>query len=231
VVAFGAGAVAGVAGGVYGLGEGLVKGGIKNYPQHIKGGANVGKAILTPVGGATGAIATGLTVAVAGIGAPVVAGLSVGVGLIGGTAIGAVKNLPSSVVETGKQGAEAGSRIGSGLGKVGSAVGRVVGATLGGLGGIGVAVAKGFPDGVELAKSEFKAGVELVTGLPKFAKDTWNIAYHGGRNFAGGTGALGGALVGAATATGATVVDGGVNAVKRGGQWASHTSGFVRGES
>jgi hypothetical protein len=229
VVAIGAGATAGVAGGIYGLAEGLVKNGIENYPAHVKTGAKIGKSILTPVGGALGAITTGIVTAGAAIGAPVVAGLSIGVGFLAGTGISAVKQAPSSIAEGARKGAASGASVGSGLGAVGRFVGSFVGGALGGIAGAVAAVAKGLPGGIDLAKSEAKAGKELITGLPQFTKDTWNVAYKGGRGLAGGVGSLGGGSVGLLTASGETLFEGGANSLHRGAQWAQKTHGFISG--
>lgn len=217
-------------GGIYGLGEGLVKGSIKNFPSHVTTGAKIGSAITTPVGGALGAIATGTIVAVAAIGAPVLSGLAVGLGMVGGTAFSAAKQLPSSVSQTARGGAAVGARAGQVLGPIGAAVGGVVGGTLGGAAGLVVALAKGLPGGLEVAKKEAVAGYNLTTSLPQFAKGTWNTAYHGGRAGAGGLGALTGGLTGLVTATGATGIDGVANSVSRGAQWGTNTAEYIRGE-
>src|SRR5690606_22696105 len=132
VVALGVGAGAAVSGGIYGLGEGLVKGSLKNLPSHVRTAAKIGSAITTPAGGALGALATRTIAAAAATGAPVVSGLAVGLGLVGGTALSAAKQLPSSVTQTARAGAAWGARAGQVLGPIGAAAGGVVGGTVGG---------------------------------------------------------------------------------------------------
>lgn len=230
VVAVGAGAVAGIAGGTYGLGEGLIKGAVTNYPKHVSGGLKVGRKALTPVGGATGAlVAVGLTGAAA-IAVPLTTALSAGLGLVGGTALSAVTLAPSSITSGAKQGAEYLSHKGEALGTVGATVGKYVGGALGGIGGAVAAVVKGVPYGWGIAGTELKAGVDDLKGLPQFAKDTWNTTYNGGRKIAGNVGAVGGATVGVVTGTGATVIDGAATSIKRGAQWANATSNYIKGE-
>ena len=231
LVSIGGTAAAGAAGGVYGLGEGSINGAKANYQKHIKRGAKIGRAALTPVGGALGAIATGLTATVAAIGAPVAAVLATGLGFVGGTAVSALGQVPSSVSQTASAGAKAGARGGRALGAVGAALGTVVGGSIGAVGGLFVALGKGLPKGLKTAKQGASVGGKLVSGVPQFTKNTWNIAYPAGRASAGGLGAAIGGATGAVTATGETIVDGLAGAVKRGSQWGQGTSDYFRGDS
>ena len=229
VAAIGAGAGAGLAGGIYGLGEGLIKNGIENFPTHVSGGAKIGQKITTPVGGALGALATGVIVGAAAIVTPVAAVLSTAVGALGGTLVSALQHSPSAVVETAKKGAEIGARTGQGLGKVGETVGKYVGGAIGGIAGLGVALGRGIPAGLEIGKEQAKLGLDSMKALPTMAKETWNVAYPGGRKIAGSVGQLAGASTGLVTASGETLVEGMANSVKRGAQWGKAASDFVAG--
>lgn len=231
VVAVGAGAVAGVAGGIYGLGEGLIKGAVTNYPKHVSTGIDVGRKVLTPVGGATGAlVAVGLTGAAA-VGIPLLTALNSTAGFIGGTLVSGVENAAENISTGAKRGADFLSQKGEALGQVGAVVGKYVGGALGGVAGAVASFVKGVPDGWSAAKQEFVVGKEQLAGLPNFAKETFNAAYTGGREFAGSVGAATGGTIGVFSGTGATLVDGMANSVQRGAQWADSTASYIRGEN
>lgn len=230
VVAVGAGAVAGVAGGVYGLGEGLIKGAVTNYPKHVSTGIDLGRKVLTPVGGATGAlVAVGLTGAAA-VGIPLLTAFNASAGFIGGTLVSGVENAAENIGAGAKKGADYLSQKGEALGKVGATVGKYVGGALGGVGGAVASFVKGVPEGWAAAKQELVSGKDQLVGLPNFAKETFNSAYTGGRSIAGTVGAATGGTVGVFSGTGATIVDGISNSVQRGAQWADSTSSYIRGE-
>lgn len=231
VVAVGAGTVAGVAGGIYGMGEGLIKGAVTNYPKHVGAGIDIGKKALTPIGGATGAlVAAGLTGAAA-IGIPVFTALSATAGLVGGTVVSGFTNAPENIVAGAKKGADYLSQKGEALGTVGATVGKYVGGALGGIGGAVASFVKGVPDGISVAKQELLHGKDQLVGLPTFAKETFNAAYTGGRALAGNIGAAAGGTVGVFSGTGATILDGASNSVQRGAQWAGNTAAYIRGEN
>lgn len=231
VASIGAGIGAGIAGGTYGMAEGLIKGGIKNYPTHVKAGAELGKKVASPIGGAVGAIATGIGVAGAAIVTPLATVLATGLAGVLDTGISAVKHTPAAVTETGKKGAEIGAGAGAKLGKVGETVGKYVGGAVGGVAGLFVALGRGVPDGLKGAKEQALFGVDLMKGLPQASKDTWNVLYPGGRKIAGAVGSLSGGAVGVGTATVHTGVDGMANSVKRGAQWGKAASDFVGGKA
>lgn len=230
VLSVGGATAAGTAGGIYGLAEGSAKGAKGNYTKHIKQGAKIGKAVLTPVGGAVGAIATGLAVSVAAMGAPIAAVLSTGLGFIGGTAVSALAQGPATVSQTARAGAQLGANAGRVLGAPGAVVGTIVGSAVGAVGGLFVAAGKGLPNGMKVARQGASMGGKLIGGVPKFSQDTWNIAYNGGRAAAGGVGLALGGTAGAITATGATIIDGLTGGVQRGGQWAQNTSEYIQGD-
>lgn len=231
VASIGAGIGAGIAGGTYGMAEGLVKGGIKNYPTHVAKGADIGSKITTPVGGAVGAIATGIGVAGAAVMTPVATVMATGFRAVLDTGVSALKQAPGAVVETGKKGADIGAGAGQKLGKIGETVGRYVGGAVGGVAGLFVALGRGVPDGIAGAKEQALFGVELMKGLPKASKEVWNVFYPGGRKIAGVAGALAGGSIGVGTATAQTGADGVANSIKRGAQWGKAASDFVGGKS
>lgn len=231
LVSIGGGAGAGTVGGLYGMAEGTVRGGRANYPAHIKKGAQIGKAVLTPLGGALGAIAAGVAIGAAAVGAPIAAGLATGLGFIGGTAISAVVQAPSTIAQTAGAGARVGVKAGRALGSVGAVLGTMVGGAFGAVGGVFASGAKGLPKGVELGKSGAQAGANLVTGLPQFSKNAWNISYKGSRAAFGGLGAVVGGTAGVVTATGETILDGIVGGIRRGAQWGQSTSEYLQGDS
>lgn len=213
------------------MAEGLIKGGIKNYPTHVKAGAELGNKIASPIGGAVGAIATGISVAGAAVITPLAAVLATGLAGVIDTGVSAVKHTPAAVAETGKKGAEIGAGAGAKLGKVGETVGKYVGGAVGGIAGLFVALGRGVPDGLKGAKEQALFGVDLVKGLPQASKETWNVLYPGGRKIAGAVGTLGGGTVGLGTATVHTGVDGMANSIKRGAQWGKAASDFVGGKA
>jgi hypothetical protein len=230
VASIGAGIGGGIAGGTYGLAEGLVKGGIKNYPTHVAKGADIGKNIATPVGGALGAIATGIGVAGAAIMTPVATVMATGLRAVVDTGVSALRQTPAAVVETGKKGADIGAGAGQRLGKIGETVGRYVGGAVGGVAGLFVALGRGVPDGVAGAKEQALFGVDLMKGLPNASKEAWNVFYPGGRKMAGAVGSVAGGAAGVGTATIHTGVDGAANSLKRGAQWSKAASDFVGGK-
>lgn len=230
VASIGAGIGAGIAGGTYGMAEGLIKGGIKNYPTHVKAGAELGNKVASPIGGAVGAIATGVGVAGAAIITPLASVLATGMAGVLDTGISAIKHTPAAVAETGKKGAEIGAGAGAKLGKVGETVGKYVGGAVGGIAGLFVALGRGVPDGLKGAKEQALFGVDLMKGLPQASKETWNVLYPGGRKIAGAAGTLTGGAVGVGTATVHTGVDGMANSIKRGSQWGKAASDFVGGK-
>lgn len=229
-VALGAGAGAAVAGGIYGFGEGLVTGAIKNYPAHVKGGAEIGKNILTPVGGAVGAILTGFTVGTTVMGGAIAGVVSLIGGPILSTAGSALSQASTEIKRVGAGGAARGEKIGGALGDVGATVGKYVGGAFGGIGGAFVALAKGLPAGYRTGESVVKTGAQAAGALPQFSKDVWNTLYNGGHTVGGGLGQVSGGLVGVGTGTGHTLWDGTVNSTRRATQWAKATSGYIKGE-
>lgn len=230
VAAISAGTVAGTAGAVYGFGEGLIVNGIQNYPTHVSKGAEIGSKILTPVGGAVGAITTGAVVAANAVITPVATVLAATVGTVAGTLASGAQQAPSAIKETAKKGAEVGANVGKNLGAVGETVGKYVGAAVGGVAGIGVALAGGVPAGLELGKSIVKEGYDEMKALPTTAKETWNTLYPAGRNFAGGVGAFAGGSTGLVSATAETGIEALSNSVKRAGQWGKVSHDFVAGK-
>ena len=228
LVALGGATVAGGAGLVYGGVEGLVKGTVKNYPEQISGGAQIGKKVLGAVGKVAGGLTATLMTGLYTAAAPVATVLGGPVGFVVGTGVGSVKNAGTSLTRAnefasaGYQGAK------STAGKiVGGAAGWVVGLVKGG----GEAVYKGaVEDGASLAKQGVKGGWEMLKAVPKVAVDTYKSEMEaGGRVFGVGGTILGGS-VGTLTATGTTLYDGLATSAKRGGQWGNTVGGYILGE-
>lgn len=130
VLALGAGASAGVGGGVVGLGTGLAKGARENYPAHVKKGAGLGKSGVGQFGRVAGATAAAATVAAATVLSPVVAAASAVGGFGRGTLKGASKVLPQQVKPAARVGARWAK---SALGFVGKVAGSLVGGVVGGV--------------------------------------------------------------------------------------------------
>lgn len=186
VAAVGAGAVAGTAGAVYGLGEGLIKGGIKAFPSHVRTGAEVGQKILSPVGKAVGGSAAILAVGGAAVGAPVLTILATGSGALHGTIEGAVTAGQTEVPRA----IDAGSQWGASA--FGTAL-KTVGAAIGGVGAALVVLPTILypPVGKELIRQAFHKGVE-VGG---------QVGENVGEAVGSAIGAVGGAGVGVAVST------------------------------
>lgn len=131
VAAIGAGVVAGSAGAVVGLGEGLIKGGIKAYPKHIGEGAKIGREIAAPVGTVVGGAAAIAAIGGAAVAAPALTVMAAAGGAINGTLSGAYIHGQTEVpkaIEAGTQWGE--SALGTALKTVGGAIGGTVGALL-----------------------------------------------------------------------------------------------------
>ena len=186
VAAVGAGAVAGAAGAVYGLGEGLIKGGIKAFPAHVGKGAQVGQKILSPVGKAVGGAAAVVAVGGAVVAAPALTILATAGGALNGTITGAVvvgqTEVPKAVEAGSQWGANA---FGTALKTVGSAIGGV---------GAALVVLPSIlypPVGKELIPNAFQKGSEVGGKVGQFAGEAVGDAL----------GALGGGAVGVAVST------------------------------
>lgn len=186
VAAIGAGAVAGTAGAVYGLGEGLVKGGIKAFPSHLRKGADIGQKVLSPVGNAVGGAAAVVAVGGAAIGTPILAVLATAGGALNGTIEGAVvagqTEMPKAVEAGSQWGASA---FGTALKAVGSAIGGV---------GAALVVLPSIlypPVGKELIPNAFHKGVEVGGKVGQTA----------GEAVGGVLGGVGGGAVGVAVST------------------------------
>ncbi len=186
VAAIGAGAVAGVAGGVYGLGEGLIKGGIAAYPKHIKRGATVGQAVLAPVGKLVGGTAAVATVGMVALAAPILTTVAAADGFVSGTISGALKagetEMPKAIDAGQKWGASA---FGTAL----KAVGAAIGGTIAGL--VVLPTILYPPVGKELIPQAFNKGTEIGGNLGSAA----------GEALGTGVGTVGGAIVGGAVST------------------------------
>lgn len=186
IAAIGAGAVAGVAGGVYGLGEGLIKGGIVAYPKHIKKGAAVGQAVLAPVGKLVGGTAAVATVGMVALAAPIVTAMAAADGLVTGTVSGALKagetEMPKAIDAGQKWGASA---FGTALKTVGAAIGGTI---------AGLVVLPSIlypPVGRDLIPEAFNKGAEVGGNLGAAA----------GEILGTGVGTVGGAIIGGAVST------------------------------
>lgn len=156
VAAIGAGAVAGTAGAVYGLGEGLIKGGIKAFPAHLSKGAEIGDKVLSPVGNAVGGAAAIVAVGGAVVATPALTILATAGGAINGTIEGALVAGQTEVPKAISAGSEwASSAFGTALKSVGAAIGGV---------GAALVVLPSIlypPVGTELIPNAFRKGVEV----------------------------------------------------------------------
>ena len=156
VAAIGAGAIAGTAGAVYGLGEGLIKGGIKAFPAHVGKGAEIGDKIFSPVGNAVGGAAAIVAVGGAAVATPAMAVLATVGGALNGTIEGSLVAGQTEVPKAISAGSEwAASSFGTALKAVGSAIGGV-GAAL-----VVLPTILYPPVGKELIPSAFHKGVEV----------------------------------------------------------------------
>ena len=156
VAAIGAGAVAGTAGAVYGLGEGLIKGGIKAFPAHVGKGAEIGDKVLSPVGNAVGGAAAVVAVAGAVVATPALTVLSTVGGAVNGTIEGALVAGQTEVPKAITAGSEwASSAFGTAL--------KTVGAAIGGVGAALVVLPSILypPIGKELIPNAYRKGVEV----------------------------------------------------------------------
>ena len=186
VAAIGAGAVAGTAGAVFGLGEGLIRGGIHAYPKHIRQGAKIGRGVSTPLGKVVGGAGAVGLVGVAVIAAPALTVLAAAGGAVNGTLLGAYVHGQTEVPKAIDAGAKWGaSTFSSALRAAGGAIGGTVAA---------LAVLPTIlypPVGKELIPQAFAKGKE------------WGgkAGAAGGGLLGTGLGTVGGALVGGAIST------------------------------
>lgn len=131
VAAIGAGVVAGSAGAVVGLGEGLIRGGIKAYPQHIGQGADLGRKIASPLGAVVGAGVAVTAIGGAAAAIPVFTVLAAAGGALNGTIEGTYTHGQTEIPKA----IDAGARWGEGalataFKAVGGAIGGAVGALI-----------------------------------------------------------------------------------------------------
>lgn len=124
VAALGAGALAGVAGAVVGLGEGTIKGAIKNFPAHVGKGADIGQAVGTPVGKVLGGAGAVALIGAGAVAAPALTVLAAAGGAINGTITGAVLQAETEIPKAVEAGAKWGeTTFASALQTAGAAVG------------------------------------------------------------------------------------------------------------
>jgi hypothetical protein len=183
VAAIGAGAVAGAAGAVYGLGEGLIRGGIEAYPRHLTKGAGIGRTVTAPVGKIVGGAGAAAVVGVGAVAAPALTVLAAAGGAVNGALTGAYLHGETEMPKAINAGAQWGaSAFGTALKAAGGAIG-------GAVAGLVVLPTILYPP----------LGKELIPAAFNKGREWGGVAGEATGTFVGsGVGGLGGAFVGAA---------------------------------
>lgn len=197
IVSVGAAGLAGTAGSVVGLGSGLVKGGIRNYPAHLKKGART----AAPWGATFGKVAgcTGAAVLVAGMVAlsPVAAVGCAATGFGWGTLKGAAKIAKPQIKATTKPAARLGK---SALATVAGVAGALVGGLAGGILALPTLISPG-------------AGMLII---PNAAVGGGRLGQLGGKLLGGVVGTVVGGAVGVTLGTAVSVVKGAPEGIRNG---------------